>query len=450
MKALDSLREATKGSDYEGRLFLVGGIVRDLVMGLPADEDIDIVIEGDATELAHFIFKKGIADHAPVVYPRFGTAMVTVSGQQVELVSARSESYAPESRKPDVEFASLDLDVLRRDFTINTLMENLHTGEVLDLTGRAMEDIRAGVIRTPLDPDVTFEDDPLRMLRAVRFAARFGFRIEDETYRAIERKAARLEIISAERIRDEFSKMLLTPGRSQALEKLRMAGLLDHFAPELARTYGVTQNIYHLYDVWTHTMKALEAIPEDSDLTFRLATLFHDIGKPETRTIDDKGNVHFYTHQHVGADIARRVLLRLRFPNEVVSKVAKLVDMHLRVGEYDSEWSDAAVRRLIREAGDDLRTLISLTQADRAAANTAMPSVDLGELERRIAHVQTTVDAVGIRSPLNGHEIMGILGIPAGHVLSEIKEFLINEILEGKLAPEDKERAAEIVRERWG
>lgn len=448
-EALARLREATKKTEYEGKLYLVGGIVRDKILEVSDDEDIDIVWEGNALDLARFLFDAGIADHPPVVYPRFGTAMISVDGQQVELVSARKESYASDSRKPFVEFATLNEDVLRRDFTINTLMENLHTGEILDLTGRGCQDINDGIIRTPTDPKATFTDDPLRMLRAIRFAARFDFKIEDETYKAIFEDATRLPIISGERIRDEFSKMLMTKGRSRALEMLRETGLLTQFAPELETTFGVTQNIYHIYDVWTHTLKTLEAISEDSDLTMRLATLFHDIGKPATRSVDVHGNVHFYTHQDVGSEIAYRVLSRLRYPNDVINRVAKIVRMHLRVGEYDSEWTDAAVRRLIREAGPDLPTLIELTKADRSAANTAFPSADLDELQRRIDEVNTKVDAVAICSPLSGLEIMQLVNIAPGPLVGEIKEFLTNEIIEGRLAQGDHETARQIVTDKW-
>ncbi|HOK54158.1 MAG TPA: CCA tRNA nucleotidyltransferase, partial [Armatimonadota bacterium] len=298
-KTLHILKEATRNSVYEYRLYLVGGIVRDEILGSPGEEDIDIVLEGDATKLARYLFNIGITDFKPVVFPRFGTAMVSIEGTQVELVSARSESYAPESRKPEIELASLEQDVLRRDFTINTLMKNLHTGEILDITGKGLSDLREGIIRTPTDPEVTFEDDPLRMLRAIRFSARFGFVIEDKTYEAIKNKAHRLSIISKERIRDEFSKMLMTSRAAQAIETLRTTGLLAQFAPELLEMYGVTQNIYHLYDVWTHTMKALESLPDTADLALRLATLFHDVGKPKTRSVDEKSQVHFYSHQHI-------------------------------------------------------------------------------------------------------------------------------------------------------
>jgi len=448
-EVLTRLREATRGTEYEGRLYLVGGIVRDNILGLPGDEDIDIVLEGDASALAQFLFDKHLAEHKPVVFARFGTAMVTIADRQVEIVSARSESYVPQSRKPEVEPSTLEQDVLRRDFTINTLLENLHTGEVLDLTGRAIEDIRKGIIRTPLDPAATFEDDPLRMLRAVRFAARFGFAIEEATYSGIREKAHRLSIISSERIRDELSKMLTSPGCSRALEMLRETGLLDQFAPELAQMYGVTQNIYHVYDVWTHTVKTLEALPEDADLALRLAALFHDVGKPATRSVDEQGQVHFYTHQIVGAQITRKALTRLRYPNDVVDGVAKIVFMHLRVGEYEPEWSDAAVRRLMRDAGPDLEALTELTKADKAASNTAMPSADIDELERRVAEVQEKLDVQAIRSPLDGREIMELLRVPQGPILREVKDYLVNEIIEGRLAPGDKERAREMVAARW-
>ncbi|MEN6372814.1 MAG: HDIG domain-containing metalloprotein [Armatimonadota bacterium] len=446
---LDRLRDATRGANYEGRLYLVGGIVRDKILGLPISEDIDIVLEDDAAALAAFLFDKGITDYKPVIFPRFGTAMVSICGQQVELVSARSESYAPESRKPDVVPASLTADAYRRDFTINTLMENLHTGKVLDLTGRGMIDLKDGIIQTPTDPLLTFEDDPLRMLRAIRFAVRFGFKIDEETYRAIHKKYRRLEIISKERIRDEFSKMLMTRERARAVEMLRETGLLSEFAPELEEMYGVTQNIYHIYDVWTHTLKSLELLPEDSDLSLRLAALFHDIGKPATRSIDDNGQVHFYTHQHVGAHITRKVLNRLRYPKEVTARVVKIIDMHLRVGEYDEEWKDAAVRRLARDAGPDLDALITLTNADKSAANLAMPSVDLDKLRQHIEKVKAETDVEAMASPLSGREIMDILGIEPGTLIGEIKDYLTNEVIEGRLKQEDKDQAKMIVIERW-
>jgi poly(A) polymerase len=233
------------------------------------------------------------------------------------------------------------------------------------------------------------------------------------------------------------------------LEMLRETGLLKQFAPELVDMYGVTQNIYHLYDVWTHTMKAIDALPDDADLILRLATLFHDVGKPGTRSVDESGNVHFYTHQALGAEIAKTVLKRLRFPNDIINHVARIVSMHLRVGEYDAVWSDAAVRRLVRDAGDDLEKLITLTCADKAAANLEMPTADVDGLQERIAQVTAHVDVAAIKSPLSGNEIMSVLGIEEGSLVGEVKDFLVNEVIEGRLDMADKTTARQLVRDKW-
>lgn len=449
-EVIEALRKATKGTKYEGRLFLVGGIVRDKLLGTTADqEDVDIVLEGDASELASFLYEHGVAEHRPVTYPRFGTAMVTVLGRQVELVGARKESYDRKSRKPYTEPGTLRDDILRRDFTINTLLQNLHTGEILDLTGQARSDLEHRIIRTPRDPRITFEDDPLRMLRAIRFAVRLNFTIEPETYAAIRESAYRLKIVSAERIRDEFVKILMSENASRGLEMLRDTGLLDQFAPEISAMYGVTQNIYHIYDVWGHTLKTLESIPPNSGITLRLAALLHDVGKPKTRTVDENGAVHFYHHQSVGAEIARRVLGRLRFPNSVIDEVAFLISMHLRVGEYDEQWSDAAVRRLIRDAGDRLEDLIRLTEADKAASNPAMPSVDINALRSRIESVRKQLSGSRIVSPLTGREIMELLNIESGPEVGRAKAFLEEQIVEGVLLPGDKAKAAELLLSKY-
>ncbi len=444
-EVIEKLKSATEGSKYEGRLYLVGGIVRDRRLALPPDEDIDIVLEGEAAELAAFLFKRNVADFPPVTYPRFGTAMVVIDGKQVELVGARKESYDPTSRKPSTQRGSLLDDVLRRDFTINTLLENLHTGQVLDLTGKALADIRDGIIRTPRDPVVTFDDDPLRMLRAIRFASRLGFTIEDSTLSAIRNRASRLSIVSAERIRAEFVKILMSPNAAQGLEMLRETGLLAEFAPELDRMHGVSQNIYHIYDVWTHSLKTLELIPVESGMILRLAALLHDVGKVETKTTDEQGAVHFYRHEVIGADIARRLMQRLKFSNSEVGEVAFLISMHLRVGEYDKRWTDAAVRRLIRDAGDRLDDLVLLTAADRAAANPAINHLDLVAFADHVERVKAGLSGHQIRSPLNGREIIELLGIQPGPVVGAIKEFLEGQIVEGNLLPGDKSGATELV-----
>lgn len=448
-EVIQKLKNATQGGEYQNRLYLVGGIVRDKHLRLPHDEDIDIVLEGDAARLAQHLFERGVAGHPPVTYPRFGTAMVVVDGTQVELVGARKESYDPASRKPSTEPGSLLDDVLRRDFTINTLLENLHTGETLDLTGRGIEDIANGIIRTPRDPIATFDDDPLRMLRAVRFAARLGFDIEPGTLAGIREMAPRLDIVSAERIRTEFIKIVMSPQPAQGLETLRQTGLLRRFAPELAAMHGVTQNIYHIYDVWEHSLKTLELIPAESGMILRLAALLHDLGKVETRTTDDQAAVHFYRHEVVGAETARRLMQRLKFSNAEIGAVAFLISMHLRVGEYDNQWTDSAVRRLLRDAGHSLDDLVLLTAADRAAANPETDHVDLVAFAAHVDRVKAALSGQKIRSPLDGQEIIELLGLPPGPKIGEIKDFLEGQIVEGCLLAGDKKGAAGLLLRKY-
>ena len=447
---LDTLRAATRGTEYDGRLFLVGGFVRDQVMGLPSPgDDIDLVLEGDALALAKFLRARRAADHEPVVYPRFGTAMVVVEGRDVELVTARVESYAPDSRKPDVvEPGTLLEDAKRRDFTINTLLQSLHTGEITDPLGRAYADLGARIIRTPTDPLLTFQDDPLRMLRAVRFAARFGFTIEPFTWKAIRQSAERLAIISGERIRDEFCKTLMTARPTLGLELLRDSGLLAQFAPELMEMVGVTQNEFHTYPVWDHTLVALDSLPPDASLTLRLATLFHDVGKPSTKGVGEDGRVHFYSHQEVGAEMTRRWMNRLKFSNDEISAVTRLVAQHMRIGEYRPAWTDAAVRRLMRDLGPQLDDLFEIHRVDVSALAPGHTDISrAAELRARMRPIQEAQDISTLTSPLDGQELMARLGLPPGRRLGEVKEYLTGEVVEGRLAPDDKAGAERLARE---
>ena len=447
---LETLRAATRGTEYEKRLFLVGGFVRDRVMGLPpsASTDIDIVLEGDALELARFLRERGAADFEPVVYPRFGTAMVVVRGRDVELVTARVESYAPDSRKPEtVAPGTLQDDARRRDFTINTLLQNLHTGKITDPLGQAFADMDAGILRTPTDPLLTFQDDPLRMLRAVRFAARLGFAIEPLTWKAIRQSAPRLAMISAERLRDEFSKTLLTSRAPLGLEMLKGSGLLAQFAPELMEMVGVTQNEFHAYPVWEHTLVALGNLPADASLTLRLATLLHDVGKPRTKSVGEDGRVHFYGHAERGAEITRKFLTRLKFPNDEIAAVTQLVAQHMRVGDYHPDWTDAAVRRLIRDLGPQMADLFAIHRVDVSALAPGHTDISRAEaLKARMEPIQAAQDISALTSPLDGQELMALLHLPPGRRLGEIKEYLVGEVVEGRLGPEDKKQAKEIAK----
>jgi len=448
--SLDTLRKVTTGSIYEGKLYLVGGLVRDRAMGLAqTSHDIDIVLEDDALKLADFLYEAGATTIHPVVYPRFGTAMVLVDGAQVELVTARIESYAADSRKPDVVQPGTILDdARRRDFTINTLLENLHTGEVADPLGMAYKDLDAHLIRTPLDPNITFIDDPLRMLRAVRFASRFEFEIEKQTNAAIRENAHRLSIVSRERIRDEFTKMIAGPHPAKALEVLRTCGLLAYFAPELLEMVGVTQNTFHHLPVWEHTLAVLSSLPEDADLNLRLAALLHDIGKPRTRSVSPDGRIHFYDHQTVSAEMSRELLNRLKFSNNDIDEVVLLVAQHMRIGEYSEKWSTPAVRRLIRELGPHLDDLFVLHAADVAGLNPDhRDTLHSDALRERIESVGDIAAISQITSPLDGREIMEIFSIPAGREVGLIKKLLTDAVVDGKLQPDDREGALALARQ---
>src|SRR5688572_27231451 len=319
---LSAIAEATLGTQWEGKLFLVGGAVRDELLGIPRTRlgDFDIVLESDADALARYLYDTKVSTIPPVVYPRFGTAMIRIAGSNVELVTARRESYSEESRKPDVEPATLLEDARRRDFTINTLLKNVHTDETTDPLGRGHADLRARILRTPLDANETFSDDPLRMIRAVRFRARFGLTPAPGLYEAIATNLERLRIVSFERIRDEFEKMLAGPNPADALDDLMETGLLSVLAPEFAEGISIDQGSYHSKDVWGHTLDVVRKA-EGSGLLVMLGALFHDIGKPRTRSVEPDGRVRFFGHEDVGASMTVAILRRIKFSNDVIDAV---------------------------------------------------------------------------------------------------------------------------------
>ena len=456
--ALARLRAATEGGALEGKIYLVGGALRDRLLGVSHGADLDLVLEGDAVQLARDLYDAGLSSHFPVLYPRFGTAMIHVrtpqlgdsSGVNVELITARSESYHPDSRKPNVRSGTLREDIYRRDFTINTLAQNLHTNELLDITGLAKQDIASGLIRTPVEPGITFFDDPLRMLRAVRFAARFRFDIEPATWNAIKSESVRLRppTIALERIREEFNKIAMLPGERfrSGMALLLESGLLAEFMPEMLPMVGCTQGSWHAHDVWDHTMLALESLPVEAPLTVRLALLWHDIGKPPTRKEDERG-VHFFSHPTVGAELVRTIMMRLKYSNDELQEVTSLVKLHMRLGEYRSSWEDPAVRRLIRDIRSIMDGLFTVTCCDQSAVDIpAERAEDLGALKQRIDQL---TGAVTFESPLNGREIMELLGVGEGPHLKRAKEFLVNEVIDGRLTEQDSERAQALLSAWW-
>src|SRR5712691_9708176 len=362
------------------------------------------------------LLKRAAADVGVMAWVVGGYVRDRLLGQPVEFVTARTESYAPDSRKPDVRRASLDEDLLRRDFTINTLLMDLD-GNVHDRLG-GRKDLDAKVLRTPTEPVRTFSDDPLRMLRAIRFAAELGFELAPELVPAMRELKARLAppVISIERISGELRKMLVSPRPQVALELLDDAELLEVILPEIAACKGVPQTGYHTHDVFGHSVLTVAATAPD--LLLRVAALFHDVGKPKTA----KGDGTFLGHEEVGAQIARRALERLRFAIKEIDVVVGLIRLQLRPVFYKSEWSDGAVRRLARDAGPLIERLMALARADIAASAYPEPE-KLDELQARL-------DAVRDERPsrlapmITGEEIMRIRGIGPSHEVGRIKQKL--------------------------
>jgi poly(A) polymerase len=407
--------------------WVVGGYVRDHLLGR-AQPDLDVVVEGGAAGQLAERFAQLSGAGPPVIFERYGTAQVTLPGHLVEFVSARSESYAPDSRKPDVRPATLEEDLRRRDFTINTLLMDLD-GNIHDLLGGARADLDARILRTPADPLQTFNDDPLRMLRAVRFAAQLGFELAPDLLPAVRQLRGRLAapVISVERTAEELRKMLVSERPRLALELLDAGGLLDVVLPELAACKGVEQGGYHTHDVYGHTLLAVGLTPPD--LVVRLAAVFHDVGKPATATPDGA----FTGHEEVGARIARAALERLRFSQKEIDAVVLLVRLHLRPVYYRSEWSDGAVRRLARDAGPHIDRLMALARADVGASAYPEPQ-KLDELAARLATVLSE-RPTRLAPPVDGEDIMRALGIPPGPAVGRIKERLGELIMDGEIEP---------------
>jgi poly(A) polymerase len=437
--ALDRIREATHGSKFENQLWLVGGAVRDELLGRPVSGDLDIVTELDAMELVAFLIQAGIVEGEPVTYARFGTAMIRVERSTIELVQARKESYDSQSRKPSVEQATLLDDAKRRDFTANTLLKNIHTGEPLDLLGRGKGDLTAKILRTPLDPKATFFDDPLRMLRAVRFKWKLGFEFADGLAEAIQEEVHRLNVVSAERIREEFEKILLGSNPDLALADLMDLGLLRQFLPEFVAMKGVDQGHFHHLDVWDHTLLVLKNA-STNDLVLALGCLFHDIGKPATRSIDEQGATRFFSHETVGAEMAKQMLVRMKFSNSTAEEVSLLVKNHMRLGSWASPTPSAA-RRLVRDLGEHLDSLLDLIEADTKSLRPGVNVMDLASIKTLIEQVRTITPASELESPLSGEEIMAEMGLEPGPEVGKVKAWLLELVIEGELKPGDKEEA---------
>lgn len=439
-RLLETIADAARAEAVE--VHIVGGFVRDRLRGVGerGTKDIDLLSvgggRGGLDVLGAVATRLGWP--RPQLFERFGTGQVRGDGWVVEMVEARAERYDPASRRPEVRTGTLEEDVWRRDFTCNALVQTLD-GRVLDVTGRGLDDLRRGILRTPLDPAETFAEDPLRMFRAARFVAELGFSLAPGTAEAMAAVAERASILSVERIRDELRRLLVGADARAGIEVLRRGGLLDGLLPEVAAMRGVEQSGYHCHDVYDHTLAALVEAPPD--LVTRTATLLHDVGKPPCHAVDASGRHTFHDHPAVGAAIAEAILSRLRFSNAEIADVAALVRLHLRPIQHDPlTHSDAAVRRLIRDAGHLRSQLLDVARADTLAS--AYPGVDgIDALERRMAELDAGGALSRPRPALDGAALMARTGRGPGPWIGTVHRALEEAVVEGSIAPGDPEAA---------
>lgn len=426
--------------------YVVGGYVRDYYLGRPST-DIDVVVVGSGVAVAEELGR--VLQAKVTIYRTYGTAMLRWQGTEVEFVGARKESYSPESRNPQVEPGSLEDDQRRRDFTINAMAWSLNRdsfGELVD-PFEGMYDLEDCIIRTPCDPEKTFSDDPLRMMRAVRFASQLGFDIDDETFEGIIAQAHRIEIITKERISVELSKIMASPAPSIGLTLMRSAGLLKYVLPELDRMAGVERRGRHAHkDNFEHTMKVLDNVAKKSDdIWLRWAALFHDIGKPVTKAYDRNLGWTFHQHEAVGSKMIPQLFRRLKLPtNEPMRFVQKMVFLHMRPIVLSEDMvSDSAVRRLLFEAGDDVEKLMMLCEADITSGNDNKVQLYLKNFElvrRKMQDLEERDRVRNFQPPITGDMIMKIYGVPPSSVIGEIKEVIKNSILDGVI-PNDYDAA---------
>lgn len=432
------------------RCCLVGGYVRDIFLK-SSSQDIDIVTVGKGIELAEFVASKLGKSARVSVFKNFGTAQLRYGSLELEFVGARRESYQRESRKPVVEDGSLEDDLLRRDFTINAMAISLNKADYGDLIdpfdGRS--DLRKKILRTPCDPDLTFSDDPLRMMRALRFATTLQFKIDPRTFEAIRRNRERISIVSAERISDEMQKMMMAEKPSEAFRLMDRSGLLELILPELAALKGVeTKEGKGHKDNFLHTLLVLDKVAEQSkQLYLRWAALFHDIAKPLCKRWDEKLGWTFHNHNFLGEKKIPGIFRRLKLPmNEHMKYVQKLVGLHMRpVALIEEEVSDSAIRRLLFDAGDDIEDLMLLCEADITSKNPVKVQRYLENFQlvrQKMVDLEERDRIRNMQPPVSGEEIMATFGLAPCKLVGEIKNSIKEAILEGEI-PNEYEAAKE-------
>ena len=439
-------------------LYLVGGPVRDALLGRLHD-DLDFTTDARPEEILQIVSPLGPTWTTGITFGTVGVLIVDGDvAHRCEITTYRSDVYEAASRKPEVTFGdTIEGDLARRDFAVNSMAVQLPlqaAQPIVDPFG-GLDDLTNKLLRTPGAPEQSFDDDPLRMLRAARFAAQLDFAVDPAAVDAIRRMAPRLAIVSAERIRDELTKLVLSPHPRRGLQILVDTGLVEYCLPELGRLKETVDEHRRHKDVYAHTLTVLEQAMSledgEPDLVLRLAALLHDIGKPKTKSIGPGGKVSFHHHEVVGRDMTRQRLADLRYPKDVVEDVSRLVELHLRFHGYaQGEWTDSAVRRYVRDAGPLLDRLHKLTRSDCTTRNKRRASAlsrAYDGLEERIAQLQEQEELDAIRPDLDGNQIMEILGVGPGPVIGQAYKFLLELRLEN--GPMEQDAAVTALKEWW-
>lgn len=445
--AIKLISDLIKNSEWKNKIFLAGGAVRDELMRMGIkDLDITVAAPNGGIEFAIWLAKKlkiYRKNTNPVIYPKFGTAKITLKGIKhngidlssvdIECVMTRKEKYKFGNRKPEVDYGTPEQDAERRDLTINSLLKDLTSGEILDLTGKGINDLNNKIIRTPLDPNIIFKEDPLRMLRAIRFTVKYNWKLPLSMINAIKSNAKMLSTISSERIQEELNKILLTNNPDKGIRLLQITGLSKYIMPELDYLIKLKQNDYHLWDANKHTLMVLKNTP--NNLITRLAALFHDIGKSQAKSIIDN-EVHFYQHEDIGADIAKDIMTKLKYPNYIINSVYTIIKNHMRTKSFGKNAelvSDKALRKLQNDLGDHLETTLDLIHADNISHGDDKWKHNL---PNQIPSIRNRMKNLGgnftkkLELPINGNDILKLLKLKPGPVVGNLLKDLTDEYLQ--------------------
>ena len=431
------IKDIIKNTIYEGRVFTVGGSVRDFVMGNKI-KDIDIVVDiaNGGIDFAHFCMNKGLLMREPVIFERYGVAAFRFKyfpDDDIECVMTRGEKYPDRnSRNPETVFAGIEEDCIRRDLTINALYYNISTGEIVDMVD-GLKDIEDKIIRTTnKNPDIVFDDDALRILRCVKFSVRFGWNIESKTYESMKRYVDRLEIISKERIRDEFNKILLSANATMGIRTLCDIGAMKYIIPEVDEMIGMEQNAYHFGDVFEHTMALLDYDVKhfrSDDISVKLALLLHDVGKIRTRTVGEDGRVHFYDHEYKGSEMVVDILKRLRYDNKTIDTVQFLVKNHMRTKNFGNDCVKIKTKHFNKLAYTCKNKYLyeALARVIDCDNNSHKEEHNItGQYDYFMSRIHDASKMFNYKLPVDGNDVMDVLKISGGVLVKKILERLLN------------------------